>query len=178
MHHVHQRQSQTLVTDRWILMRDCGDCDCGQLVLIRLIDGRRADSHVHGYDISSTQEYRGRVEYRRMVSCEEKGRAPVVRNTVQGDRESVGDEFGRSRRRVRYRHVVGGLLARLDCVIERLGLGQSNFDETGENVDVAYRVSTSVILVIALVRVGPSDVHATAEVVGESGWLAEVRRGW
>ena len=77
----------------------------------------------------------------------------------------VGNEIFWSRCGVVHGHVVDGLLAGFDDVIERLPLVKLDVNLTGQNVRITDREPVVVTVVTALVGVRPSDVSAASKVV-------------
>ena len=93
-----------------------------------LVYRRGADAHVHRNHITTTQEYRGRVEYWCVISGEEQCGCPVVWDAFHSHGEGVGHEFSGPRCGIRDCHVVGGLLARLNGVVVGLSLCECDLD--------------------------------------------------
>ena len=93
-----------------------------------LVYRRGADAHVHRNHITTTQEYRGRVEYWCVISGEEQCGCPVVWDAFHSHGEGVGHELSGPRCGIRDCHVVGGLLARLNGVVVGLSLCECDLD--------------------------------------------------
>ena len=118
-----------------------------------LIDRRRPHAHVHRDYVTSTQEHRSGVENRCVVGGEEECCSPVVRDPLHSHGEGVSDKFRWSWCGIGDCHVVNGLFTRLNGVVICLGLGQGDFDQSGEHVYIAKGVGAPVADLVTLVRI-------------------------
>ena len=192
--HVHHRERQPVRADGRVLVRHRRDGDVGVLVVVRLVDRRRADAQVDARRLAAREVDRRVGEDGGVVAGEEQRRRPVGAVALLRDAVRVGDHPGHDahdgqvqREGVRHQvdgsgrgvvdgHVEHRLLAGLDDV-QPVGVPvlEEHVHLSGEDVRVADGVHVVVRLVVALVGVRPGEVRPAAEVVDEGGGLAQLR---
>ena len=167
VHHVHQGQRDEVVLNGRVLVRLSRDTNLCEFVAVGLVNRRCLDTHVEANVLAAFQENWGVREDARVVGGEVEVRGPVHRHA--GDVEAVGvsHEILWTGRGVVHRHVVDGLLTGFNHVIERLAFVKLNVDLTGQHVGITDGEPVVVTFVAARVGVGPRDVRAASQVVGE-----------
>ena len=102
-----------------------------------------------------------------MVGCKVEVGRPVHRHAGNVEAVGIGHQILGSGRGVVHRHVVDGLLAGLDHVIEGLAFIKFNVDLAGQHVGITDGESVVVSFITARVGIGPCEVRAASQIVGK-----------
>ena len=131
---VHQRQRDEVVLNSRVLVRLSRDTNLRQFIAIRLVDGRCLHSHVEPDEFATFEENRRVGEDARVVGCEVEVCCPVHWHPGDVQAVCIGNQVLWSGRGVVHRHVVDGLLARFNHVVEGLAIVKVDIYLTGQHV--------------------------------------------
>ena len=132
-----------------------------------MVNRGRLDAHVEASQFATRKRDDGVGENRRVVVREVERRRPVLRHAGHVERVRVGDEVGRTWRRVVDGEVVHRLLAGFNDVVVGLADVQFDINLTSQDVRIADGEAVVVGFVAAFVRVRPRNVRAASQVVGK-----------
>ena len=162
VHHVHQGQRDEVVLNGRILVRLSCDTNLCEFIPVGLVNRWCLDAHVEANVLAAFQEDWGVREDARVVGGKVEVCRPVHWHTGDVEAVGVGHEILRTGRGVVHRHVVDGLLAGFNHVIERLAFIKLNVDLTGQHVGITDGEPVVVTFVAARVGVGPRDVRTAS----------------